>query len=413
MPEPIAVTVGGASIPSRDVSSIQITRGRNDILDRHATGTANINLNIVDGRANPIAFEVVGADAVISLRNPVTSEYVQLYEGIVDDPIFDADKSQVVTRASISCVDLLDKLGRTEMAPGEWGDPAPPFGYEVPRGAIGQIFYEDSGQVQFRIEKMLEEAKISPAKREIFSGNVSLQETLYSARTPILQGIHDCCDAEFPGIGQFFVDKFGVCRFKGRLSRFNPSNPVYDVLTFNAGMSDASRARINGLTYSKPRSRLINAAYFYPKGIAEHKKPGQVVLDQGSIDQYGIHDESGEELLTEIGYLGVPNRTANAETRLFGVYYVDNYASPKQRIDTLTFRHLRADDYRAAATWDLLCNVDLTHLVDVSLSGPGWSFNEPHFVESIDYTIVPGGLQADVTLTLGLSPQSDYSSNPF
>lgn len=414
MPETVAVTLGGGTLPVRDIASIRIRRGRSDELDRHATGTADISLNIVDGRANPLASEVVGSDVTISLWNPVASEHVQVFEGIVDDPVFDVDKSQVVTRASIKCVDMLDRLARIEMAPDPFGTANPTFGYEVPAGFAGQIFYEDAGQVKFRIEKLLDEASVSPSKRAIFTGNVSLIEFFYPPRTPILQAIHDACDAEFPGLGQFFIDKFGVARFKGRLARFNPSDPQYDVLTFLAGKNSSSRAQVRGLAYSKPRSRIINAALFTPHLCPEHRKAGQVVLDAASISQYGLHDESAEGLQTDVGFLGDPNRTALQETRLFGVYYVSNYSQPRERVDGLTFRSIHPDDARAAATWDLLCNVDLTHLIELQMSGPGYSFDEPFFVEGIDYTIDPADPRfADVTLDLDLSPQSYYDNNPF
>lgn len=411
---PVSVSLGGGSIPSRDVARISVTRGRSDELDRHATGTATIYPNIVAGRTNSLGGELVGGTATISLKNPVTSGYSQLFEGIVDDPQFTAPPDRVVTRGQIQCVDGLDKLARVEVAPDPFGTVNPRFGYEVPAGFAGQVFYEDAGQPKLRIEKLLDEALWPAGKRAIFTGNVGVVEMFYSPRTPILQIIHDCCDAELPGIGQFFISTTGVARFKGRLSRFNPGDPQYDVTTWLAGVGSSTRARVNEMSYSKPRSRIINAALFMPRGTPEHRRAGQVVVDAASIAQYGLHDESAEELQTEIGYLGTPNRTALQETRLFGVWYVDNYAQPRTRVDSLVFKSIRPSDYRAAATWNLICNVELTDLISLSLSGPGYSFNEAFFVEGINYEITPlDGVMASVTLTLNLSPQAYYASNPF
>lgn len=411
----IAVTLGGADVPARAVSRINVRRGRSDELDRVVTGTASVFLNITDLHVNPITADPTGGVATVALRNPVTGAVPSIFEGLVDDLDYQVENRRV-TRVEAKLVDGLDQIARVELAPAAYGDPNPPFGYSVPKAQAGQIFYEDSGQVQFRIDKVLDECRWPLGKRDIFSGNVSLQEILYPARTSALQVIHDAADAEFPGIANFFVAKDGVARFKGRLARFNPDNPVYDVLTFPAGVGSSSEAKITGLTVSRGRSRLINAALFYPRGAPDHRLVDQIYVDEPSIDQYGVYSESGEELLTEIGYLGVPNRTALEETYLFGKYYVDNFKQPRTRCDRLVIESVRSSDDRAGPTWDLLTNVDISHRIYLQISGlQGVSFAEHFYVEGLDYEIRPlqGGEWAYVSLSLDLSPAAYYNVFPF
>lgn len=412
----IEVTIGGASIPSRAVAECGIARGRRTELDTTDTGTADIEVNVVDPAFRDLDVDLnnlESQEATIALRNPVTDSSVTIYTGYVDDINFTVERSRVKTTANISLVDGLDKLRRVELYPSD--DPNPPFGYAVPVGYSGQIFYEDAGQVQLRIEKALLEAGWPLDRQEIFSGNVSLQEMLYSPRTNILEVIQDCAEAEFPsGLANFFMDKFGTARFKGRLARFHADLPEYDVETFQAGVGSASRAAVSDLVYNRGRSRIINAALCTPRGIDEHRIKDQVVVDQSSIDAHGLHSWSAEELLTDVGFLGTPNRTPKQETKLFARWYVENYKNPRERVDKLSFVTKHPDDYRASVLWDLLCNVDISHLIDLAISGPGFSFAEDFFVEGITYRIRPmTGDFAEVHLDLDCSPRAYYDFNPF
>lgn len=203
-------------------------------------------------------------------------------------------------------------------------------------------------------------------------------------------------------------------RFKGRLSRFNPDDPQYDVLTFLAGKDDASRAQVRALSYSEGRSHIINQYLCTPRGIRDDHIVDQIYIDQTSVDQHGPHPDSAENLQTETGFLGNPNRTAREECFLFAKYYVENYKQPRARVDRLVFKSLRSGDYRAEANWDLLTNVDISHLIDLNLSAPGTAFNESYFVEGIRYEIDPARQEfADVELSLDVSPQAYYETDPF
>lgn len=410
---PVSVTLGGISIPQSSIGGIGIRRGRSDELARINPGTANVLINLDDNHGDPIGgSEITGQLGTIALRNPVSGGMSTIYEGYVDEVKPIPDNSRVVTRLEVELIDALDRFNGVELAPSL--DASPPFGYEVPPGFAGQVFYEDSGQVKFRIEKALLEAGWPTDKQAIFTGNVSLQETFYSARTSLMEVINDAAEAEFPDLGVFFVTKDGVVRFKGRLARFNADDPQYDVVHFPVGMSSGGAAQLRDITLNKTRPYIINQALVTPKGVREDKVPELVVIDQGSIDAFGPYAWSAENLLLETGFLGNPNRNAVEECLLMAQWKVDNYKSPRLRVESVVFKSLRPSDYRAGETWNLICEVDLSHLIDLNVTAEGVAIDEGFFVEGISYEIRPLVPEyAAVTLTLELSPQAYWSSNPF
>ena len=109
-------------------------------------------VNIAD--SNPVGGVDAGADASVSLVSPVGGSE-SLFVGKVDEVSYDVDNSLAVTRARFECVDGMDVFNRVELAP-QLG-PDPRFGYEVPRGYAGQIFYEDAGTVNLRLHKVATE----------------------------------------------------------------------------------------------------------------------------------------------------------------------------------------------------------------------------------------------------------------
>lgn len=110
---------------------------------------------------------------------------------------------------------------------------------------------------------------------------------------------------------------------------------------------------------------------------------------------------------------------ANDECLLYSEYVVENFKELRTRIGNLTFRSLRPEDDRATATWDLICGVEITDLVDVATSHPGGGgFAEEFYIEGISYVIEPlvADLDTgypDVTLTLDVSPRAYWATNVF
>jgi hypothetical protein len=220
-----------------------------------------------------------------------------------------------------------------------------------------------------------------------------------------------------------YVSRDGKVTFHGRFAKFDPVGvsagaggawpfthwKCGDQTAVEASITDT--AQVRGLSFNRGESRIINYAVASPKGInPETELPGQVVKDTVSIGQFGYSTWSAPELITEAGT--TTGNNANDECKAFAQYYVANYAEPRNRISQLTFRSIHPDDPRAAATWDLLCGVEISDMIDVTVSLPGGGgFNaEPFFVEGIHYDVQPATPDyRNVTLTLDVSPAAYFS----
>ncbi len=258
--------------------------------------------------------------------------------------------------------------------------------------------------------------------RSTFTGNVKLQETVYAARTSVLSVIMDCCDAEFPSSANFFIDRNGRTTFRGR-ARFDPTNVDYEITTWLCGddtyvnASPTTRVRI-----SPPLVPYQSSADLYTAAVAIPNEPpnapftdtdlaGQYVEDGAAVTLYGTRTWSAEGLLTA----GGSGTTALEETKLFATAIVDNNAAPKTRVGSLTIRPQRATGTYGAATWLMLCTVDISDRVYLETTWVGGGgFSDYFFVEGLHYEAKPmNGTQHEVTLTLDVSPATFYSSNPF
>lgn len=401
----VSVTIGGealADVPSR-VSRIRIDRGRQDELDRTGTGNCTVSLNYTSGSIT----DFVGKEGSVSLGNPLGGSSA-IFTGLVDEVTYDLDPSQKVTRVDVTMADHLDFLAGIELAPGQFG--ALPLPAAVQRG---NIFYEQAIP-QDRINQALLEADF-PGPTEVFTGNVQVRDTIYSPRTSLLTVIDDACDAEFPGVANRFIARDGTFVFHGRLARFNPGDPQYRITTYKAGdgaacAGDVTRAQMRGLMLGSSRQRIINAALATPEGIADADIEFQIVTDPGSISTYGLRSWSAENLLTF--YDELTNLAANDACWQFAKYYVDNYAAPQIRIERLTFRSISTVHPNAAATWALLCNIDISDLLNLLVTNPGVGINGDFFVEGLHYDIAPlGPDMADVTLSLDLSPRAYWNTS--
>lgn len=226
--------------------------------------------------------------------------------------------------------------------------------------------------------------------------------------------IDEAADAEFPGIANRYIRKDGAFVFHGRLARFDPTNPDYEITTWKVGdgaavESDSTYAQLRGLSFSRPRKYIINSALFTPQGIADADIAGQLVEDSGSISSFGLRSISADNL--RIADSVLTGNNANDECRLYGDYYVTVFNTPTTRVTRIVFRSMHPDDPRAPAVWALMCGIDISDRIKLKTTNPGgggW-VDEFFFVEGITYDVQP--LQPDyqnVTLTLDVSPASDY-----
>ncbi len=363
------------------VAGFDIRRGRQTERDSTDTGTATVYVNDTEGLfdaaypLSPYYGKLDGKQIQLQVWNPVDEVWVPQFRGVIDDYGYDINPTQVVANVQIDCVDIFDYLSGYQVQPGVNGD-TPPAGSE------GVIFYEDTaGTVDDRIIQVLTEAGIDSSMRVVFSGNVKLQETKYDPGDALLNVLRDCADAEFPGIANIYVDKTGRFVFHGRYSRFDPftvsadAGPgVWDFQYWKVGDAfrinfDDQYAQARVLSYSRPRSELINSAICYPRGIVETAIPGQVYESAISIASYGKHSWSATDLIISEGT--TTGNTADQETFLYGKFYVENQKNPGPRIKTITVKSLPPDDPRGPRTWSVLTGVDISDLVNVGVGYAG------------------------------------------
>ena len=198
-----------------------IDTGRQSEFDVTDTGNATVFFNDRAGTFNDDA--LIGRPIMLQVQDPITSTWQPQFRGVIDDTEHDVSGSAFVSNVQVRCKDIFDYLAQTRFLLGDHGD-------VVPAGAAGSIYYPD-GPVATgtgdpgdggRIEWILDDGGLDPTRYVVFSGNVDLIETFYDPDDPLLIGLRDACDAEFPGIANCYVDRHGRFVFHGRLGTVRP-----------------------------------------------------------------------------------------------------------------------------------------------------------------------------------------------
>lgn len=395
-------------------SKIEIDSGRQSEFDITDTGEAVVYFNDTDGTLNDT--DLIGLGIQLQVRNAVSGSWVAQFRGVIDDidydvvPLSDGQLSNV----QVKCVDMFDYLAGVEMIPGVFGD-------TVPAGAEGIVFYED-GSVQTRIVALLTDAAVPSGQQVVFTGNVDVQETKYDPGDSVLVAIRDACDAEFPGIANCYIDKDGKFQFHGRFARFDPdtvsaSASGWTFTRWNAGdgaafAADSTTAEIKAFRFNRPRSRIINAAIAYPRGLAENKMSGQVSTDSTSITTYGYRSWSAPDLIVKKHKTN--GNTGADECKLYASFYKSNYAVPRTNIETITFQSCHPGNARASAIWGLMCGVQISDIINVTLADASIS-DEDYYVEGFHMEIRPaaGDTYDYVEVTPNLTPAAYYTRDVF
>ena len=429
--EPAPTWVGLDAAYPNLVTSYQIDRGRQWELDRTDTGRATVEIADVDGVLDPTnaGSPYVGQieplkQVMLSRRNPVDGNWYVRYRGFVEEYQYEFHPSQRVNMLTLSLVDLFEILAAIEMQP--WAADGTGFGDDpvtagVPQSA-GQVFF-DSDAFDERINKVLDQSHIPVEFRSVFSGNVLLWGgPPYSPGESALTAIQDAADAEFVGVSNIYTDRFGRLAAHGREAKFDPGGVLSGLTdpdlwlwhTWNAGDAaalDGATAHLRRFSVNRGMTRIINTAKCTPvanpdaKQLTPAEDAAQLVKDTASIGHYGIRSWSAENLLTLQGQIGITD--CLAETRRFASYYVGNYASPANRITDIQFRSMRLGQPGAIVTWNLLCKVDISDEIFVTVGSPGGGGidHAQYYVEGVHETAQPLNPDMDdVTVTLDLSP---------
>jgi len=416
------------------VAQCDIVRGRQTEFDVTETSTASVKIvdrNGVfdpDNTSSPYFGELDGKQIMLQAYDPVAAAWVPQYRGHLDEYGWTFRASQVAADVELQCTDIMDYLGGVKMIPGLFGDAAP-------AGSEGTVFYEDT-DFQTRVTQLLTDAGLPSAMFSVFTGNVDVQETKYDPDDPILTAIRDALDAEFPGIANGYTDKLGRFVVHGRLARFDPdtvsASTSWDFQRWKAGdgaaiLLDPDRAQIRPqLSWTRPRSRIINAAIAYPRyplrgtgggTFVEADIPGQISTDAPSISAYGYRSWEARDLITLAGT--TTGNDAKTETFLYGSYYVANYAAPRTRVEALTFKSIHPDDDRAEVSWELMLGVDISDIINLKHGYPGGEGlggddGEDFYVEGMQTTIRPGNPGYDIIEnTVNVSPAAYYLTDVF
>jgi hypothetical protein len=391
--------------------------GRQSEIDTTDTGTASVFFH---DKAKVLDLDLVGLQILLQLYDPVDDAWHIRWRGHIDDIQRDLVDIPGVPLANVvlPCVGIFDYLGGCKMQPGVFGNAAP-------AGMNGVVFYED-GPVDDRIIALLDDALIASTMRVVFSGNVDVNETLYDPDDAILQAVRDAADAEFPGVANFYEDRYGRCAFHGRFARFDPegteaSASNWDFVRYEAatrGDVTTGVAQVREFSYNAPRARIINAFLAWPRadenGVEFDRSeiPNQLVTDATSITNFGYRNplDSPDLIIKEHKTNG---NTGAEECVLFGQFYVSNYAEPRKAVQSVVFKSLRPTDDRAAATWDLMTRCDVADAIHLTIDEADLA-DEPFFVDGISVECRPLQPTFDmVTVTPNLTPASYYGTNVF
>lgn len=389
--------------------------GRQSELDITDTGTARVYFHDETGDLDDDS--LIGKQIMLQLYNPVADEWQPRWRGHIDDINHDLHPEvEDLATVQFECVDVFDYLGGARFVPG--------MGDSLPTGMSGVVFYEDEN-VDDRIIALLTDANIASTMRVVFTGNVDLNETLYDYDNVILQGLRDAADAEFPGVANVYVDRFGRVVFHGRFARFDPETVEagganWDFTRWTAATREdvgTTFAQIREFAFNRPRDRIINSYVAWPR-----KDENGVMFDQAdvaalvqtdatSITNYGYRGRDATDLIIKSNINN--SNTGAEECALFGEFYVENYAVPRKAIQRIKFQSLAPDDPRASSTWALMCKADISDAINLTVDEAGLS-DVPFFIDGLSVSCRVLNASYDMVEVIpNLTPASYYGTDVF
>lgn len=390
-----------------------LTTGRQqELLERTDTGSATVLFN---DRARVIDDpELVGKAIQLQIHDPLTDTWEPQFRGVIDEPDYDLDPSEVKANVALKCVDMFAYLATVQAIPGWHGD-------VPPSNLTGLVVYGEE-PVDERIEDVLADCGIPDELSVVFSGNVILQETRVDGGDSLLNVIRDAADAELPGIANIFCDRRGRICFHGRYAVLDPvgvaagaGSTAWDFQQWKAGngaavAADTTRGQIRRFAWNYPSSRIYNSAIAWPRGLEQSEMANQTYLDEDSINAYGYR------AMPPMGDLIVKQHKTNGNTgaeecQLYTEFFVENLKAPARYVREVTIKTVRPTDGRAAATWPLLTRMDIADTLNLTVTSAGVS-DETYSIQGFTKSIRQLDPDFDyVEVTPNLTPIPTY--NPF
>lgn len=406
-------------------SGFDITTGRQSEFDTTDTGNATVYFSDQAGVLDDP--DLVGSPIQLQVQDPTTGTWWPQWRGTIDDTAFVPNPYGIVSNVQLLCRDMFDYLAQTEMLVGVFGQTT----------TTGSVLYEDQ-RVDERIQDLLTDAGVSwgpGGMAAVFSGNVNVWDTFYDSGDSVLIALRDAADAEFPGIANLYIGRgdtsngfaeHGVLHFHGRFARFGPDTVAASASGWifsrwaAATREDvvSGQAQIIDFAFNRPRTRIVNAAIAWPRyaadgsAFAEADKAAQVSTDSASITRYGYRAKS------PMGDLIIKNnfnngRSGAAECKLMADFWVQNYASPRTNIQSVTFKSIDPSDVRAADTWALMLQADISDIVALTVDEAGLAA-EDHYIEGFQKTVRVANEDYDMVEVIpNLTPYAYYTSNVF
>lgn len=424
----------GADFPVGWVAGYDTKSGRQSLLSRTDTGQATVLINdhkagLLDARnaLSSLFGKLDGRQILLQLYNPVTATWEPQWRGVIDDYDVDLDGSGVNSSGQpvnaavqIPCVDIFDYFTGYGLTPGLDGVLPTPSGMED-----GVYYAATSGTVSDRFIEILADVGVDSTRYVVASGNVKVIAVKYDPDRAAMDALRDAADAELPFIANIYVDRQGRFIFRGRYSRFAPDDVAaepgsdWDFQRWGVGdgaaiSADSSRAQMRVLSYSRGRSNIVNAAMAWPDGLDAADMPAQVFADTTSITDYGKHQADPMSDLLTGDYAGPGTITptdGKTQCALFAELLVKNQKDPREAITALQLKAIRPDDPRASATWGVLTQSDISHIVNVAVGYPGGtgfaggSPEDDYYIEGRQLMVRPLNATHDyVELNLDVSP---------
>ena len=396
--------------------------GRSSELDITDTGTARVYFHDVSGVLD--SDTLVGKQIMLQLWDPNAAAWVPRWRGHIDDINHDLESNSDVDMADvqIECVDIFDYLGGVHFLP--WPDMGddPSLDASLARMVGSTVYFVE--RVDDRIIALCADANLASSMVVPFTGNVNLAGSLYEYSDVVLQALRDAADAEFPGVANVYVDRFGRVVFHGRFARFDPEGTAnganWQFTRWQAGTREdvtSGVAQIRGFAFNRPRDRIINSYSAWPAEDANGYEFRQSLIktliqtDAASISSYGFRGREAPSLRIRSNFNN--GNTGAQECSLYGDFYVTNYAQPRKAIRSVTFKAVMPDDPVAAATWALMTRVDVSDAINLTVDEAGLA-NVPFFVDGVGVSCRVANTTVDyVEVTPNLTPASYYGTNVF